>query len=111
MSTTTEFMRRYRERVDQALQPHRDVYGPDAPVVVMGLRLLAEAETLAQELESEMVTTAEAAERTGWHVETLQARAKAKLEGRPLPPGWEGLEVRQVGGGYVFRIGTIPEKR
>jgi hypothetical protein len=110
MSTTSEFMRRYRERVDAALKPHREIYGDAAPVVVMGLRLLAEAETLAAELENEMVTTAEAAERTGWHPETLQARARARLEGLPVPPGWEGLEAVRTAGGYLFRIGTIPPR-
>ena len=111
MTSTTEFMRRYRERVDAALRPHREIYGDDAPVVVMGLRLLAEAETLAAELEQEMVTTAEAAERTGWNTETLQARARARLEGQPLPPGWEGLEVERTASGYLFRLSTIPPRR
>lgn len=105
----SEFIRLYRKRVDEALKPHREVYGDEAPVVRMGLRLLAEAEDLERTLEERRVGTQEASRLTGWSTDTLQANARRVLDGEDLPSGWEDLVVEKKGAGYVFVLGTIPE--
>lgn len=107
-----DFMELYRKRVDEALQPHRELYGDDSPVVKMGLRLLQEAEAVQQKLDEARVGTYEAAERTGWSVDTLQKYAKLKLEGEPVPDRWADLVVELDGAGaYAFVVGSIPTKR
>lgn len=106
----SELLRELRTRVDAAVKPHRDIYGPDAPVVRMALRILAEAEEIDEQLRERRVTTAEAAERTGWSVDTLQHHARRKLDGEPMPAAWAGLIVERAGGAYVFVVGSIPAK-
>lgn len=106
-----ELLRELRARVDEAIRPHRDIYGPDAPVVKMALRILAEAEDIERALSEQRLSTAEASERTRWRPETLQKYARMKLAGEPLPPEWAGLIVEKVGGDYTFVVGSIPEKR
>lgn len=105
----SDFLRLYRDRVDRALRPHRDIYGEDSPVVRMGLRLLAEAEDVERALEVERVSTPEAARRTGWAEDTLQKYARAVLEGEPVPAEWAGLIVSRRGRGYEYVLGSIPE--
>lgn len=106
----SEFLRLYRERVDEALKPHQDIYGEDSPVVKMGLRLLAEAESLQRTLEERRVGTQEAARITGWHPETLQKRAREALQGSEPSKGWEDLIVEEAGRGYEFVLGSIPAR-
>lgn len=106
------FLRLYRERVEQALRPHEDIYGPESPVVKMGRRLLAEAEAVDATLQAERVTTAQAASLTGWSEDTLQKYARAALAGEQLAAGWSGLVVERDGdaGPYLFVLKTIPQK-
>lgn len=106
----SDLLKELRTRVDALVKPHRDVYGDEAPTVRMALLVLAEAEDIERQLGERKVSTAEAAERTGWSIDTLQARAKAKLAGESVPPGWERLIVERTGAGYVFALGTIPER-
>jgi hypothetical protein len=106
----SELMRRLRPRVDEIIQPHRDMYGDDAPVVRMALLVLAEAECIAAELDTRKVGTDEAADLTGWHSETLQAKARAALGvGGVLQTRWRGLQVEQTPAGYLFVLSSIPE--
>lgn len=106
------FMELYQKRVDEALRPHREVYGDDSPVVKMGLRLLREAEEVQETLLEARVGTFEASERTGWHPDTLQKYAKARIAGDPLPEAWSELVVELDGSGaYAFVVGSIPSKR
>lgn len=107
---SADFIELFRKRVDDALKPHLEIYGETSPVVKMGLRLLAEAEQLEQVLAEEKVSTARAAEVTGWHPETLQQYARLKLAGAQLPPGWELLVVERTPAGYAFNVGTIPPR-
>lgn len=106
----TDLIRELRARVDAAVKPHRDIYGPDAPVVRMALRILAEAEDIAEQLSGARCGTAEAAERTGWSQDTLQAYARRKVGGEPVPPEWAAMIVELKSGAYEFVLGTIPKK-
>ena len=105
----TELVSELRTRVEALIRPHVEMYGDDAPVVKMALTVLHEAEDIAQKLAEQWVSTAEAAERTGWVPETLQKYARAKVTDGPLPNAWKRLQVRHAAaGGYEFVIGTIP---
>lgn len=103
------FLRLYRQRVESALKPHRDIYGEESPVVRMGERLLAEAEDVQRSITEEMVTTAEAVRLTGWNADTLQQHAKAALSGATLPARWRNLMVEKDGQGYRFLLSSIPD--
>lgn len=105
----TELLRLLRQRVDEIIRPHQELYGPDCVAAKMALLVLAEAELLAHEIDRERVTTERAAELTGWHPETLQSAARAKLAGL-LRPRWAGLEVEVAGNGYLFVLSSIPPK-
>lgn len=105
----SQLLQELRTRVDALVKPHREVYGDDAPTVRMALLVLAEAEDIERQLGERKVSTAEASERTGWSVETLQKYARMKLAGDPLPPAWAGLIVEAAGAGYAFVLGSIPE--
>lgn len=106
----SDLMRELRTRVDEIIRPHREVYGDEAPVVRMALRVLAEAEDIERRLGEQRVTTERASEITGWHPETLQRNAKAKLDGRPTR-GWEAIDVEVgPGGGYVYLVSSLPRK-
>ena len=107
---TDAFMRELRKRVDDAVQPHRDIYGDDSPVVKMAWRVLAEAEDIAAAMGAAKLSTAAAAEATDWSEDTLQARARAVLAGEPVPSEWAGLVVERQGTGYAFLLSSIPEK-
>jgi hypothetical protein len=105
-----DLIRELRRRVDRLVRPHRDVYGDSAPVVLMALRVLAEAEEAAAQLAERRLPTQDAADATGWHAETLQEYARRRLADEPMPHGWEGLIVERVGRGYLFVAGSIPAK-
>lgn len=107
---SSELLRALRPRVDEIIRPHRDVYGEDAPVVKMALRVLAEAEDLDRELSERTVSTAEAAAATGWSPETLQRWARARIEDADLPDAWRGLRVVRSGSGYGFVLSSIPPR-
>lgn len=107
----TDMLSELRTRVDRAVAPHLEIYGPEAPVVKMAWLILAEAEDIARELSETRVSTHEAAGRTGWSEQTLQRHARAKLAGEALPGAWRGLDVIcEAGGRYVFVLGSIPAK-
>ena len=105
----SDLIRELRRRVDAIVEPHIAIYGPDAPPVKMALRVLAEAEMIDRQLSERKVGTAEAAERTSWHEDTLHKWARAKIAGEQLPPEWEGLSVERTQAGYAFVLSTIPE--
>jgi hypothetical protein len=105
----SELLRELRKRVDEIVAPHVEVYGQDAPVVKMALRVLAEAEDIERSLGTLKVTTDRAHELTGWARETLCKYARMKVEGRPVPAAWEGLIVDESPSGYSFVLGSIPD--
>lgn len=109
---SSPFIKLFTERVEQAIKPHREIYGEAAPVVKMGLRLLAEAEDVDRQLQGERVSTARAASLTGWSEDTLQAKARAVLAGETLSGPWANLVVEREGdaGPYVFLLSSIPSK-
>jgi hypothetical protein len=103
------FQRLYRERMERAAKPHVDVYGPDCPFAKAVRLAVAEAENLEREISEEMVSTADAAEATGWNADTLQEHAKAATEGKRLAGKWRGLVVEKDGQGYRFLLSSIPD--
>lgn len=105
----SELLRELRKRVDGIIAPHVEVYGQEAPVVKMALRVLAEAEDIERNMSAQKVSTDRAHEMTGWARETLCKYAKLVLEKRSVPDAWRGLEVEGNPSGYVFVLGTIPE--
>src|SRR5688500_17087453 len=107
---SSDLLRELRSRVDAAVKPHVDIYGPESPVVKMALRILAEAEDIERLLAEKRLSTIEAAERTGWSVETLQNYARRKLAGDDLPTEWADMDVVLISGNYAFDVATIPPK-
>lgn len=105
----SEFLRIYRERVEAELAPVRRLAGDESQPVRTALRLLSIAEEVERDLHDLRVGTQEASERTGWHPETLQRWAKARLAGEDVPAAWANLTVE--GPPYVFVLGTIPGKQ
>lgn len=105
----SELLRELRTRVDGIVKPHIEVYGPDAPVVKMALRVLAEAEDIEKSMSAQKVTTDRAHEVTGWARETLCKYAKLKVDGKEVPASWAGLIVDDTPSGYVFVLGSIPD--
>ena len=104
----SRFLREFRSRVDRLTAPHRRYYGDSSPVVLFAADVIAEAEELEKELAGAVIATAEASDRTGWSVETLQKYAKLKLAGAELPKPWAALQVEETPSGYTFALGTIP---
>lgn len=105
----SELLARLRVKVDEALAPHVEIYGHDSPVVRMGLRILAEAEAIEAEIQGQRVSTEQASDVKGWHVETLHGYARRKLAGERLAAPWDAIQVEKTPAGYVWVIGTIPE--
>lgn len=105
----SELTRKLRERVDELVRPHVQIYGPDHPPVKMALLVLAEAEAIEQQLGEERVTTDRAHEITGWARETLCKYARMRLDGQDsIPDTWATLQVEDTPSGYVFALGSIP---
>lgn len=106
----SEFLRKFKERANRELKPHLAVHGDEAPFVRLALRMIQVAEEVEEELGKRRSGTHEASDRTGWSIETLQARAKAKLAGEPMPAAWADLDVEKTSAGYAFVLSSIPEK-
>lgn len=79
---------------------------------VRSIRLcVAEVRRAMKDAEELLQTTAAAAETTGWNEDTLAKYARMRLERQPMPHEWRGLECRRAaGGGYLFRVSTVPQK-
>lgn len=104
------FMRRLAERIEAEVAPLRRYLGEDAAPVRMGLTCLQHAEAVEAEMNSEWVSTEEAAHLRGWNVKTLQTYARMRCNGETLPSAWSSLEVEVTPTGYRFMLGTIPLK-
>ena len=70
--------------------------------------LLATWEHALDDAGEPWVSTSDASAAVGWHDSTLQRWARAKLDGKPLPPPWDRIEVKATHTGFIWRVSTIP---
>lgn len=101
----------FLKRLEKKKEAHVEWGNEDGPEVKVADWARAELLDCVTAAAEQWERTAEAAALTEWSVDTLQQRGRAILEGKEVPAAWRGLEVRDTGAGYEFRITTIPEKK
>lgn len=106
----SDLTRRLRETVEKDLEPIKQAFGDEHPVVRQSLVILQKAEAIEEEMQAAVVTTERASELTGWSTDTLRDRARDLMDGKQLAGEWAGLKVTKAGHGYGFVLGTIPER-
>lgn len=99
------------ERLEKKVDSYIEWGNEDGPEVRVARWCEAELLDCVKSAADQWEPTASAAAISEWSEDTLQKYARAVMAGMDVPAAWRGLEVRDAGNGYEFRLTTIPEKR
>lgn len=107
---STAVLRERRDQLRQQIADQKKVRANDDPFFRITDWMLEEWEAAERDAAKEYVTTARAAELTGWSEQTLRRYGAAVRAGEPLPEGWDELLARKSGSDWFFCVSTIPVK-